>query len=127
MRLREIFTKGRVLAGLMVASLGASLLGPAVAGPRIARFFVHAASPNPFFQGTRIQLELPSPQPLVARVFDLSGRRIRTLVRDNRNPGDHVVTWDGTDETGSRVRSGMYFYQLVSGGDSSTRKMTLVK
>ena len=83
--------------------------------------------PNPFNPVTNIKFTVEKAGPVELAVFDLSGRRIRTLVRDSRNPGDHVVTWDGTDQAGSRAPSGMYFYQLVSGGDSFTRKMTLIK
>jgi len=83
--------------------------------------------PNPFNPLTNISFTVDREGPVELAVYDLSGRKIRTLVRDTRGPGDHVVTWDGTDEAGSRVPSGMYFYQLAAGGDSSTRKMMLVK
>ncbi len=83
--------------------------------------------PNPFNPTTSIRFTVEKEGPVELAVYDVSGRKIRTLVRDTRGPGDHVVTWDGTDQSGSRVPSGMYFYKLNSGGDSSTRKMTLVK
>ena len=83
--------------------------------------------PNPFNPTTSIRFTVDKEGPVELAVFDVSGRKIRTLVRDTRGPGEHVVTWDGTDQAGSRVPSGMYFYQLVSGRESSTRKMMLVK
>ncbi len=83
--------------------------------------------PNPFNPTTNINFTVEQEGPVELAVYDLSGRKIRTLVRDTRGPGDHVVTWDGTDQTGSSVPSGMYFYKLKSGGDFSTRKMMLVK
>ena len=83
--------------------------------------------PNPFNPTTSIRFTVEKEGPVELGVYDLSGRKIRTLVRDIRGPGDHVVTWDGTDEAGTRVPSGMYFYRLASGGEASTRKMMLVK
>jgi len=83
--------------------------------------------PNPFNPTTSISFTVEKEGPVELAVYDVSGRKIRTLVRDTRGPGAHVVTWDGTDQAGSRVPSGMYFYQLVSGRDSSTGKMMLVK
>jgi serine protease AprX len=93
----------------------------------IKLFHLGQNHPNPFNPVTNIKFTVEKEGPVELAVFDVSGRKIRTLVRDTRGPGDHVVTWDGTDQTGSRVPSGMYFYKLNSGGDSSTRKMMLVK
>jgi len=93
----------------------------------IKLFHLGQNHPNPFNPTTNISFTVDKEGPVELAVYDLSGRKIRTLVHDTRGPGDHMVTWDGTDEAGSRVPSGMYFYQLVSGGDSSTRKMMLVK
>ena len=53
--------------------------------------------------------------------------RIKTLVSETRSEGDYQVHWDGTDQAGSRVPSGMYFYRYVSDGASVSRKMTLIK
>ncbi len=93
----------------------------------IKLFHLGQNHPNPFNPTTNISFTVDKEGPVELAVYDLSGRKIRTLVHDTRGPGDHMATWDGTDEAGSRVPSGMYFYQLVSGEDSSTRKMMLVK
>lgn len=83
--------------------------------------------PNPFNPTTEIKFTLDKAGPVELAVFDVSGRKVRTLVRGARGPGDHVAVWDGTDQAGSRVPSGMYFYQLTSAQDTETRKMMLVK
>jgi subtilisin family serine protease len=83
--------------------------------------------PNPFNPVTNIKFTLAGEGPVELAVYDLSGRKISTLVRETRGPGDHEVTWNGTDQAGSPVPSGMYFYRLNAGVESKTRKMMLVK
>ena len=60
-------------------------------------------------------------------VFDVTGRRVRSLVAGDLDAGSHAVRWDGRDELGQRAASGMYFYKLEAGGSTLTRKMLLVK
>ena len=102
-------------------------VAPLTENTPVKLFHLGQNHPNPFNPVTSIKFTVDKEGPVELAVFDVSGRKIRTLVRDTRGPGDHVVTWDGTDQSGSRVPSGMYFYQLISGRESSTRKMMLVK
>jgi hypothetical protein len=83
--------------------------------------------PNPFNPVTEINFTLDKAGPVELAVFDVSGRKIRTLASGAHGPGNHVAVWNGTDQAGARVPSGMYFYRLISGTDSETRKMMLVK
>ena len=83
--------------------------------------------PNPFNPVTTIRYTLDREGLVELAVFDVSGRKIRTLASGHKAPGDHVAIWNGTDHSGSPVPSGMYFYQLLSGNDVETRKMMLVK
>jgi flagellar hook assembly protein FlgD len=83
--------------------------------------------PNPFNPLTNIRFTVEKSGPLELAVYDVSGRKIRTLVRGITEAGDHLVTWDGTDRSGGRVPSGTYFYKLRSGTAVETRKMTLLK
>jgi len=57
----------------------------------------------------------------------VSGTLVKSLEGQNRNAGRYEVSWNGTDERGSRVSSGIYFYQLVAPGFTQTRKMLLLK
>jgi flagellar hook assembly protein FlgD len=57
----------------------------------------------------------------------VAGELVRTLVNENRAAGPHAVVWDGRNDTGSPVASGVYFYRLVTKGFSQTRKMVLLK
>jgi serine protease AprX len=100
----------------------------ALTGEAPVKFFrLGQNHPNPFNPTTNIKFTLEKEGPVELAVFDVSGRKIHTLVSRSLGPGDHVATWDGTDQAGSRVPSGMYFYRLTGGRDFSTRKMMLVK
>ncbi|MHB8077804.1 MAG: S8 family serine peptidase [Candidatus Krumholzibacteriia bacterium] len=83
--------------------------------------------PNPFNPATLISYSLEREGPVTVTVFDLGGRRLRTLEQGVLAPGRHAVAWDGTDENGARQPSGMYLYRLQADGRSLTRKMMLVK
>ncbi len=83
--------------------------------------------PNPFNPSTRIKFSVPRDGHVDLGVYDLSGRKVRTLVSETRDQGDYSVTWDGRDDTGNQSASGMYFYKLNTGGKTISRKMTLVK
>jgi hypothetical protein len=83
--------------------------------------------PNPFNPRTSISFELDRAGVVLLEVYEPSGRRVKTLVRGVRDTGPHVVTWDGTDDFGQEVPSGMYFYTLRAAGQTVSRKMTLLK
>jgi flagellar hook assembly protein FlgD len=61
------------------------------------------------------------------RVFDVEGGLVRTLVDGRRPAGRNVVTWDGVNDNGTQVASGVYFYRLRTPGYAKTRKMVLLK
>lgn len=83
--------------------------------------------PNPFNPVTNIKYAVAREGHVELGVYDLSGRLIRTLVSESSTAGEHSVSWDGTDNAGNGVPSGMYFYKYASGGKITARKMTLVK
>jgi flagellar hook assembly protein FlgD len=61
-------------------------------------------------------------------VYDVTGRHVRTLLRGNVAAGQHTVQWDGRDDRGFSVGSGVYFYRLRAGANSvASRKMLLLK
>jgi subtilisin-like proprotein convertase family protein len=83
--------------------------------------------PNPFNPQTSIRYELPRAGRVDLAVFDLSGRRITTLVAGQQPAGRHRVTWLGQGSDSRPVASGVYVYRLRAGGQTLTRKMTLLK
>jgi hypothetical protein len=83
--------------------------------------------PNPFNPSTSIKIGLPADARVELSIYDSGGRLVRTLVDGRLAAGFRSVTWDGTDDTGTRVSSGVYFYRLEVGGETITRKMVLLK
>ena len=88
--------------------------------------------PNPFNPETEIRYDLPEAAYVQIVVFDLLGRKAATLVEGNVKPGFHVSRWNGTDESGQKVKSGIYFCRMSAVGDggqeySRVMKMTLTK
>lgn len=91
------------------------------------RVALHAAVPNPFNPRTRLRFDVPSAGPASLRIFDVSGQLVRTLVGGRVAAGRHLAVWDGRDDAGRSVSSGVYFYRLETGGITKTRQMTLLK
>jgi photosystem II stability/assembly factor-like uncharacterized protein len=81
--------------------------------------------PNPFRDGTTIYFALPRAMPARLLVYDVAGRAVRTLLNGIQEAGEHRVTWDGKNDSQSRVGRGIYLYRLEAGGTCRTRKMML--
>jgi enediyne biosynthesis protein E4 len=79
--------------------------------------------PNPFNPGTTIEYACDGDGDVRLAVFDMQGRKTRDLVRGWRNPGDYKIEWDGKDDRGLDVPTGLYFCRLESGGRVSVIKM----
>ncbi len=89
---------------------------------------LHGNYPNPFNPVTLIQYELPTPASVTLVVHDLRGRVVRTLEHAvARSAGRHTAAWDGCDDGGERVASGVYFYRLEAGDDVLVKRMLLLK
>ena len=91
------------------------------------QFALHQNLPNPFNPTTRILYTLSQGAATRLTVYNLLGREIVTLVNDFQSAGDHTVVWNGRDQRGRAVSSGVYLYRLKSGGEVTFRKMTLMK
>ena len=83
--------------------------------------------PNPFNPGTQLNFALPKAGRIRISVFDVRGRRISTLVDENRDPGNYFVRWEGVNEQGRQVPSGLYYARMEFGAEVQTRTMTLVR
>ncbi len=90
-------------------------------------FALRAAVPNPSSAGTHIVFDLPVETPVSLEVFDVSGRLVRTLVRESMPAGGHEVSWDGADESGRRVSAGVYLYRLRAGEFEATRRLVVTQ
>lgn len=83
--------------------------------------------PNPFNPSTAIEFALPRPGLVMLDVYDIIGRRVRTLVSEAITAGTKRVIWDGRDAAGATVASGVYFYRIIADEFIETRKMLLLK
>jgi len=88
---------------------------------------IEGLSPNPFNPSTRIDFSLARDGHARVDVFDVTGRRVRTLIDETLSAGPHDTAWNGRTDGGSRAASGLYFVRLRSGGVSETAKALLVK
>jgi hypothetical protein len=70
--------------------------------------------PNPFNSGTHVLYKIGSQSDVELSIYDPIGRNIRTIFRPMQAPGNHVIRWDGLDDTGTPVPSGMYFCRMVA-------------
>lgn len=83
--------------------------------------------PNPFNPHTQISYHLAAAGEVQLLVFNLLGQKVRTLISGKQTAGMHVVAWDGRDDAGKLLTSGIYLYQISTAGFSQTRKMLWVK
>ncbi|MCC7262649.1 MAG: T9SS type A sorting domain-containing protein [Candidatus Latescibacteria bacterium] len=83
--------------------------------------------PNPFNPSTTIRFSLPQAGEVELSVYNLMGQRVATLVYGVQEAGAHLLQWDGWDEQGRELASGVYFYRLQVGGRVETRKLLLLR
>ncbi len=91
------------------------------------RFALHQNYPNPFNPATLIEYSVPRHSHVMITVYNVLGQEIEQLVNDERSAGRHSVFWDGKDERGQQVASGIYFYHMQAGEFVVTKKMVLLK
>ncbi|MBN1824964.1 MAG: T9SS type A sorting domain-containing protein [Candidatus Eisenbacteria bacterium] len=106
------------------------LLGPCVyegRGARAIRFALGHAGPNPARGGVLLSYALPERGDARLRIYSVTGRMIRTLVRETVDPGVRTVEWDGRDDRGRSVPSGVYFARLQAGAGERRIKLTLLR
>ncbi|MCK4353482.1 T9SS type A sorting domain-containing protein [candidate division WOR-3 bacterium] len=83
--------------------------------------------PSPFTNSTTIKYTLPRQSMISLSVYDISGRLVRTLISNEKPSGTHVVKWNGKDDYGKPVNSGIYFYRLEAGTSITTQKTLLLR
>ncbi|MFH1278626.1 MAG: M14 family zinc carboxypeptidase [Candidatus Eisenbacteria bacterium] len=99
-----------------------------VAGDAPVRTRLVGNAPNPFNPTTEIRFDLAKPSVVDLRVYDISGRLIRALVpAEGRDAGSHRVLWDGRNDSGKEVASGIYLYRIETNELREIRKMVLIR
>ncbi|MCD4747018.1 MAG: SBBP repeat-containing protein [Bacteroidales bacterium] len=92
-----------------------------------AKYSLHQNYPNPFNQTTTIEYRLPEVSDVKIVIFNLFGQKVCTLVNTRVEAGSHQVVWNGRDEMGSKVTSGVYFCRFNAGNYRSMQKMQLIQ
>ena len=95
--------------------------------PLLSDFCLDQNYPNPFNPTTTIEYSLSRATHVTLRIYNLLGQEVRTLVDKVKQPGIYQTKWDGTNDTGLTVVSGVYVYQLHSDSGVQSRKMTLMQ
>jgi len=88
---------------------------------------LHQNFPNPFNPSTSIAFDLQGAAQVRLEVFDLHGRKVRTLFAGHGDAGHHVLRWNGLNDSGQEVAAGSYVCRMRSAGQVATRKMTMIK
>ena len=104
--------------------------GDCIAGKQPHRFHLWQNIPNPFNPTTDIRYQIGDggfPVNTTLKVYNIMGQEIRSLFEEAKEPGSFTVTWDGRDDSGRPVSSGIYFSVLRAGSFSATKKMILMK
>lgn len=86
-------------------------------------FALRAPAPNPFSGATRIAFDLPRTARVSLKVFDVAGRLVRTLADGELSGGEHAARWDGTNDSGLRVPTGVYLCRMNAGAFSATQRL----
>ena len=115
----------RVPSSILISVLPLCLNVSPVALP--SQFDLLQNYPNPFNPETVIDFRIKEACDVVLVVYTVKGETIRTLVKDYRDAGSYSVVWDGRDDRGSRVPSGIYFYRMEAGTTHLYRKMILLR
>ncbi len=113
---RDDFT---IVKGTVVTAIGKRVQ---VASPQLL-----AGAPNPFAFSTRLRYTLPSAGWVNLAIYDVTGRRVASLIDGHQVAGDYTAQWDGRRADGRRVARGVYFGVLHFGGEKRTRKIVFVR
>ncbi|MAV69894.1 MAG: hypothetical protein CMG04_03720 [Candidatus Marinimicrobia bacterium] len=110
----------------LIVRVGTTVLG--LAGEQIPSVYALSQNyPNPFNPLTKIQYQLPEDNLVKLSIYDIMGRKIKTLVNSTEKAGYKTLIWDATNDQGSSVSAGMYIYTIEAGDFRKTKKMILLK
>jgi hypothetical protein len=90
-------------------------------------FKLYQNSPNPFNPNTHIRFDLPKNESISLMIYNVIGKEVAQINRNNLSAGSHVINWKGQNQYGDPLPSGLYIYRLVAGNKISTKKMLLLK
>ncbi len=86
-------------------------------------FELHQNYPNPFNPTTEIQFTIPYKSNVTIDIINIAGQKVRTLTNQIYYAGNHIVTWNGKDDNGNQLSSGIYLYRLITDNITLKKKM----
>jgi len=90
-------------------------------------YILYQNYPNPFNPATTIAYNIPANATVNITIYDMIGRRIKTLIKNEQATGYRTVVWDGCNDAGLPVSPGLYLYTIKAGNYVQTKKMVLLK
>jgi flagellar hook capping protein FlgD len=90
------------------------------------KFSLKQNYPNPFNSNTVIQYKLTKPTNLKLIIYDIQGKEVITLINKTQQPGSYSIRWNGNNSNNNSVTGGVYFYRLLTGRETLTRKMVYI-
>ncbi|HEY5615672.1 MAG TPA: T9SS type A sorting domain-containing protein, partial [Bacteroidota bacterium] len=117
-------THSTPIVSTVTTPTGVETIGDAIP----TEFTLNQNFPNPFNPSTTIRFALPEEAPVSLVIYNMLGVQIRTLVNgENLRAAFHQIAWDGKDDAGYTLPSGMYIYRITAGSFQSAKRMTLLK
>ena len=96
--------------------------------PEISKSILHRNYPNPFNPSTTISFSIPEQSKIQVLIYNIKGQKVKTVTNESFDKGNHSVVWNGVDDSGKNVSSGVYFYNLnVNGTSKAIKKCLLLK
>jgi flagellar hook assembly protein FlgD len=124
---RPVDSKRQLSAGAAGSSISVKVTVTSQTTPMPDRFCLFQNYPNPFNSATKIRYDVPITCRVNLDIYNILGRKVRTLVDKWMDAGSYSVTWDGKTESGQTAASGVYLYHIRAGRFISTKKMILMK
>ncbi len=123
------FEQGSIISGMQDYSMVkfTEFEEPSNNLPVIEKVQLHNNFPNPFNPETNVSFSIPAEQEVILTIYNLKGQKVKELVNGNFPAGKQSVVWEGKDENGKQVASGLYFYKLKTGKKEISKKMLLLK
>ena len=94
---------------------------------RVTGFNLAQNYPNPFNPSTLIKYQVLTSSNVVIKIYDILGNEVKTLVNESKPSGNYSVTWNGDNNLGKKITSGVYFYRMEAGSYVKTMKLMLLK
>jgi len=93
---------------------------------RTSPFVLYQNFPNPFLSNTEIRYQIPNIEDVSIKIYDITGRVVKTLLEKEQEPGSYSISWNGLNTEGDLVPSGIYFYRIKISAFTDTKKMVLL-